>query len=271
MDMTALGRLTARAGRRGALSPLRKVTAAALLLAALTYLALILGTGGSSEAVGLFGPHIALAVAIALTIIAGFRWAPWLAVVAMAVFFIEPLLFARRDLTNAGDLEAFAEIAILLAGLAVGIVAGIATIIENRRAEPARGMPVWLRASALGAAAFALGAILTVAIQQPQTVTGVSPEVLATLPTVTTKNLKYDQSEIQARVGETVALRLVNDDSTTHYFEIDELDVHAVIGPGKTSLAIFKPTQAGSYLIYCGPHSDKHHGTGMVARLIVSQ
>jgi plastocyanin len=39
--------------------------------------------------------------------------------------------------------------------------------------------------------------------------------------------------------------------------------------PGKSSLALFTPTEPGTYTFYCQPHADKAAGTGMVGTLIV--
>jgi plastocyanin len=271
MDIAVIGKIASRA-RWASLSPLGKLTLAALLLTGLDYLALILGAGASSDAVSLFAPHIAIAVVLVLIVAAGFRWAPGLAAVVMVGLFIEPLVFARRDLTNPGDLKSFAGIVSLLAILTVGVPAAVGATVQNYRLPLAdRRAPDWLRTGLVGVAALALGAILTVTIQPSQTVAGVSPEVLATLPTIMAHDFAFDPPELQAKVGETVALRLENTDSTTHYFDIDALDVHVTMGPGKSSLAVFRPTQPGTYLIYCGAHSDKHAGTGMVGKLIVTE
>jgi plastocyanin len=71
------------------------------------------------------------------------------------------------------------------------------------------------------------------------------------------------------KAGETVALRLENADSEGHSFDIDELGVHALIPSGEASLALFKPTQPGSYTFYCTPHYSKETGQGMKGTLIV--
>ena len=74
---------------------------------------------------------------------------------------------------------------------------------------------------------------------------------------------------MRARVGETVALRLDNADTSVHYLDIDEFNVHAIMPAGKSNVAIFKPTQPGTYTFYCHPHADKAARTGMVGTLVV--
>jgi heme/copper-type cytochrome/quinol oxidase subunit 2 len=83
------------------------------------------------------------------------------------------------------------------------------------------------------------------------------------------RDFQFDQPKITAKVGESVALRLENADTSTHYFEIDELNVHALMPPGESNLTLFTPTQPGTYRFYCAPHSDKQTGEGMVGTLAV--
>ncbi len=71
------------------------------------------------------------------------------------------------------------------------------------------------------------------------------------------------------KAGETVALRLENGDSEGHSFDIDQFSVHTPMPSGKTSLALFKPTQPGTYTFYCTPHYNKETGEGMKGTLIV--
>jgi plastocyanin len=97
----------------------------------------------------------------------------------------------------------------------------------------------------------------------------VSPEALAALPALTARDYQFDQPELEAKVGETVALRLDNADTSTHYLDIDEFNVHAIMPPGKSNVALFKPTQPGTYTFYCQPHADKASRSGMVGTLIV--
>ena len=97
----------------------------------------------------------------------------------------------------------------------------------------------------------------------------VSPEALAALPALTAKDYRFDKPEIRAKVGEMVALRLDNADTSTTYLAIAELNVHALMPAGKSNVAIFTPTQPGTYTFYCRPHADKAARTGMVGTLIV--
>jgi FtsP/CotA-like multicopper oxidase with cupredoxin domain len=57
---------------------------------------------------------------------------------------------------------------------------------------------------------------------------------------------------------------------STHYFEVDELNVHALMPTGKDAVAIFRATQPGTCTFYCHPHANKATGQGMLGTLIVA-
>jgi plastocyanin len=89
------------------------------------------------------------------------------------------------------------------------------------------------------------------------------------MPVLKTENFAFAQTELKVKAGETVALRLENSDGETHFFDVDEFNIHAPVLPGEEGLALFKPTQAGTYTFYCAPHYDKATGEGMKGTLIV--
>jgi nitrite reductase (NO-forming) len=68
-------------------------------------------------------------------------------------------------------------------------------------------------------------------------------------------------------VGETVALRLENQDTSAHSFDIDEFTIHTLLPAGTTSLTLFTPSMLGTYTFYCSVPG--HREAGMVGTLIV--
>ena len=115
-----------------------------------------------------------------------------------------------------------------------------------------------------------MGALLVAAVVQGREGSGVSEEMLAQLPALSVKAAKFEQTELHARVGQTVALRLNNADGQGHSFDVDEFNVHAAMPGGKPSLALFTPTKPGTYTFYCALHYNKQTGQGMKGTLIVA-
>jgi plastocyanin len=159
---------------------------------------------------------------------------------------------------------------LLLTLAATGLVAGIGATIQNYR-QGERRMPRWLSYAFVALFALALGAILLSLVPQTTTSAGVSPEVLAGLPEIETKDFAFSQRFLKVKAGETVAFRLENTDGSAHSFDIDELGVHAPMAAGETGLALFQPTEPGTYTYYCSipGHADPVARTGMIGTLVV--
>ncbi|HMQ35620.1 MAG TPA: cupredoxin domain-containing protein [Chloroflexaceae bacterium] len=198
--------------------------------------------------------------------LAGLRWAP-----ALGLLPALPVLgmFVPMMLGDSGS-PLFPVGLIMAACGVLAVVLGVAATVQNY-ARPAaeRRLPRWAPAAVALVLGAAIGAQLLGLLPRPDVAAGVSPEVLATLPAVTTVGFEFDQPEIRVRAGETVALRLENADPEPHSFDIDELGVHAPMPVGETGLALFQPTEPGTYTFYCAPHYDKASGEGMKGTLIV--
>jgi plastocyanin len=214
-----------------------------------------------------------LAIIMALTLlVAGvcatrWRWAPLLAVVWCVASVIPGLQPYSYNLTHPAETGKFIGTVLDFGLLLLAVVAGVAaTVVGDRQVTQGRS-PRWLRGFLIGLAAFVLGASLVAAIPQAETTAGVSAEVLAQLPALTTAHDTFDRSELRAKVGETVALRLENSDASGHSFDIDAFNVHVPMPPGKPALALFKPTTPGTYTFYCSVPG--HREAGMVGTLIV--
>jgi plastocyanin len=249
---------------------LRTITVAAVAINALTFLLDMLMVGPNEINITHLIGELVFAGVVALR----FRWAPALGALLGALLLIEGYIFISRELTEPASAANFAFAAIFFATSAVTLVAGIGATVQNYRAPRSRPFvdppaPSWAYPVMFGLTTLTLGGILATAIQPHGALSGVSPEALAALPALTAKDFDFDRPKITAKVGESVALRLENADTSTHYFEIDELNVHALMAPGKSNLALFTPTQPGVYRFYCAPHADKQAGEGMVGTLVV--
>jgi len=249
---------------------LRTITVAALVANALLFGFDVFSSG--PDDINL--THVIISLVVAGIAALRFRWAPTVGALLCALQLVEGYMFLGSMLTEPDSAATFAFAAIFFAITIVGLVAGVAATVQNYRAPRSRPFvhppaPAWSYPSLLAIAALVLGGILSTAIQPRGVLPSFSPEALAALPALTAKDDMFDRREITAKVGETVVLRLDNADTTTHYLDIDEFNVHALIPAGKSNVALFKPTQPGTYTFYCHPHADKAARAGMVGTLVV--
>lgn len=249
---------------------LRMITATAFLIDALLWLFDVFSNGPDSLNV----THVVIPLVVAALVAWRRRWTPALGALVGGLLVLEGYIFIRDMLIQPANAVEFGHAAIFFGTALVALVAGIGATVQNYRAPRNRPFidpqaPSWAYAALLAFGALILGGMLTTAIQPRSTLPGVSPEALAVLPALQTKDYMFAQREIRAKVGETVTLRLDNADDTTHYLDIDEFNVHAIMPAGKSNIAIFTPTEPGTYTFYCRPHANKATGEGMVGKLIV--
>lgn len=216
-------------------------------------------------------PELAIILALTLVIAAvcatGWRWAPHLTVFWAMLSVVPGLEPYWYDLTHPVETGTFIADLVGLASLFVAVMASIAAIRAGDRSVAMGQTPGWLRGFLIGTATFVLGASLVAAISAPDDSAGVSAETLAQLPALVSGRNTFDRTELQARVGESIALRLENSDTQVHYFDIDAFDVHVPMPTGKPALTLFTPTMPGTYTFYC--HIPGHTEAGMVGTLIV--
>ena len=208
---------------------------------------------------------MALTLGVAAICATPWRWAPLLAAVWCVVAIVPGLPPYAYNLTHPAETPAFIATVLGLAAYLVAIVAGVAATLVGDR--PARPAPRWLAGFLIGVAAFAVGASLVSLIPPTSATAGVSAAELAQLPALASADMKFGQTELRARVGETVALRLENSDSQRHYFDVDELNVHVAMPPSTAALALFRPSTPGTYTFYC--QVPGHREAGMVGTLII--
>jgi len=249
---------------------LRTITIAALVLNALLFGFNILSSGPDDISV----THVIISLVVAGIVALRLRWVPALGALLGALQLIEGGIFLTSMLTQPDSAASFAFAVLFFAISVAGLVAGVGATVQNYRAPRSRPFvdppaPGWTYPALRGLTALLLGGILTTAIQPHGVSSSFSPELMAALPALKAKDYQFNQSIITAKVGETVALRLDNADESTHYLDIDELNVHTIIPAGKSNVALFKPTQPGTYIFYCHPHADKDARAGMVGTLVV--
>ncbi len=208
-----------------------------------------------------------LTLVIATLCATRWRWAPLLAVLWVVVSVVPGAEPYTYNLTHPAETALFISTLISLVLLLLTVVAGVAATVSGERQGAEGSAPRWLMGFLIGTAAFVLGASLVATLPPPEATAGVSAEALAQLPALVSGRNTFDQPELRARVGQTVALRLENSDTQTHYFDIDAFDVHVPMPSGTPALALFTPSAPGTYTFYC--HIPGHREAGMVGTLIV--
>lgn len=252
---------------RQPLAALGKTTLAALIGVTLAVGYIMVVILGAFDVMGIV--FLSLPLIAAGIILTGWRWTPLLGTLIGGLLLVMlgpgiPFLLAQ-----AGS-PMLPPFLILVASSLVAVLGGIGATVQNyRRTADERRAPRWLPYGVTALAALVIGAIAMAAVPQPGVDTGIDPAALAGVPTLAAQDFEFGQSEIRVKAGETVTLRLENADPEMHYFDLDELNIHAPMPIGKTGIAIFKPTQPGEYTFYCKPHSNKETGEGMIGKLIV--
>jgi plastocyanin len=252
-----------RVTRRAPLSALTKLTIASLFgfVGVLVYAQTILvGQFSLQETI------FALVLLFVAGLIArGWRWSPLLGALISALIIGSNPAIIINDLTHPEAFHFFVSVLVAVAIAVVGIIAGISATIQNYRSQERRTPRVMVPAL-VALATFCLGATLVGALPR-ETSSGVSPEMLAALPAIVTPEFHFDQTKITTKVGTTTALRLDNPHSAQHSFDVDEINVHVPVAPGKQSLILFTPTTPGSYTFYCA--IPGHRELGMEGTLVV--
>lgn len=249
---------------RKSLAALGRLTVGALVGIALGFVYL------QAAIIGLLIPPLTIFAVISLLIAAvvamGWRWTPLLGALWSAFMLVGNSEDLAYNLARPQIFHEFAFSLVMLAVPLIGLVAGIGATIQNYRNPTDRRTPRLLGYGLTTIVALCLGAMLA-AIPQVGASTGVSPEALAALPAVTSPGgLQFDRTELRAKVGETVALRLANPSGEAHSFDIDAFNIHVPMPAGENALALFKTTTAGTYTFYCGVPA---HREVMVGKLIV--
>jgi plastocyanin len=212
-------------------------------------------------------PTVLATITVVLAGIAatGWRWAALLGTVWLILVDATSASVIGYHLARPENTHDFAFYVVVLGFSVAGVVSGIAALLQHGRGQLVP-TPRWLPMFLVAVAMLCLGAVAVEVIPR-RSAANISSTVLAELPAVRTANFAFDRTEIRTKVGETVALRLENADSATHAFAIDALDVDVPMPNGETALALFRPTDPGTYTFHCSvPHHEQMRGTLIVER-----
>ncbi|MGF1652232.1 MAG: cupredoxin domain-containing protein [Actinomycetales bacterium] len=221
-------------------------------------------------------PELALSSGLAITVAAVLvlrrvPGAPLLAV-ALSLFLV---LFPALRKYYAFSLERPDETVGLVFSVAALAVAGVAattgltaTVARFRLLPPTRA------AAGVAATVGLVAAVVTGALiartAPPDQGADLSDAELAALPQVVMDDFRFTPDRIEIVTGEDLVVRLVNDDTETYRFTIDELDVDVVVPSGRSAVARVTPAAAGTLTFYSSEEGGEHRDLGMVGEIVVA-
>jgi len=182
------------------------------------------------------------------------RWAVVVPVVlALALLaLLAPMLPYALAHPEAG-LE-FVAITWLALGALVGIIGGVASLLQWRRGRATPGATRSQRqALAILVTLPALLAVVGFGTWLAARTTLTTAERGNAMP-VTMRDSTYSLAEIQTQAGAGVRLAVANQDAGAHTFTLPEAGVDVFIPPGAERLVEFQAPAAGTYTWYCVPH-----------------
>lgn len=213
-------------------------------------------------------PFIAPFVAVPLLCAGAVRWfgsrARVVGMLAGLALLAVTVPFAADVIGHPDSFFDFFPVTSMLVGAVLALGGSLASAFWRHRGRdrPPPARVVWAAAIAVLAVLAVLSAVLTMTGRHSVSAVdrfGAEP--------VTLVDFAFEPSELTARAGRRARFVVRNDDLALHTFTIDELGVDAVVKPGRELLVELTPEEAGSYLLYCRPHTQD--GEGMVATLTV--
>lgn len=228
--------------------------------------ALIAGLSVGEEIV-FFGPAILVPLVAAGLVWRFGLWAKIVGIVAaLAVaFMLFWLAFGLGYPTSPGD---FVPGVLLPLGVLLAVGAGVAGIVGHRRKHYQVGASSGERR--IGVAALGLVALALVVSTGLMLATRSTAETAGQMA-VAMSDFEFDSDTYTVSAGETTTVVARNSDPFIHTFSIPDLGIHEVVAPGSEA-TIDITAEAGTYTLYCEPHSDMTESdpeeAGMAARLV---
>jgi uncharacterized cupredoxin-like copper-binding protein len=87
--------------------------------------------------------------------------------------------------------------------------------------------------------------------------------------TLVAEDIAWNQTLIEAKVGDTIQLTLRNDGALDHDFVLEELGIDVPLAPGEQQTITFVVTEAGTLDYICSVPG--HQDAGMEGQIIVSE
>lgn len=206
-----------------------------------------------------------LLLAAAALVVTGVRWAPALALPVGLAVLDRVQVYVPFSLERPDDLAGVLFSAACLVSVGIGAVAGpLAT--WNAYRPPARGAT---GVSVVGGVALAAGmAVVFAGAAEPDQGRGLSRAEVAELPVVVMDDYTFTPSRLDVAAGEETAVRLVNDDTETYSFVVDELGVSVTVPSGREAVVRLRADAPGPLAFYSAEEAGEHRELGMEGVLV---
>ena len=211
--------------------------------------------GGNAEAAFGFGPPAVLSLIVALVL--------WLTgrgiIVALVWSILALLLFAIGEVVGGlpalGHPEGFSDFVPALLRAVGSVLAFTGTLLTQIQTRRARGSPTALRGGTraekrlllAGAAVLVIIAVLSAVFTYTT-----NADLDAPPGAVVVKNRgdEFYPRDVRLDIGRNQVL-VVNNDSYSHTFSVDDLDLDVYIGPRANRLITFNAAREGKFDLYC--------------------
>lgn len=180
------------------------------------------------------------------------RFGTWAKVVGIVIALasIGAMFWTAFGLAEPASFFDFVPGLLVVPGALIAIGASIGAIVAGRRGHTSTGREGKERRT-INAVVAVVGALA--AVSAVLTVVGRSTvETPEGASTVTLANFEFDRSAYEEAAGAQVVVK--NDDPFLHTFTIDDLDIDVEVGPNGSALVDI-PAEAGTYVLYCRPHT----------------
>jgi len=180
------------------------------------------------------------------------RFGTWAKVVGIVIALasIGAMFWTAFGLAEPASFFDFVPGLLVVPGALIAIGASIGAIVAGRRGHTSTGREGNERRT-INAVVAVVGALA--AVSAVLTVVGRSTvETPEGASTVTLANFEFDRSAYEEAAGAQVVVK--NDDPFLHTFTIDDLDIDVEVGPNGSALVDI-PAEAGTYVVYCRPHT----------------
>lgn len=195
----------------------------------------------------------------------------WMKVVAIVLGIVTAMMlfWTMFGITALSSFFDFVPALLVVPGVLIGLVAGVASILAGRRNEGRTSVAehrVILGVLAVLGVLVVASAVLSVTNRETVSDADAADADLV----VELKDFEFDAERYDAAAGSTILVK--NSDPFLHTFTVDDLGVDVSLNGGSEKL-ITLPTDTGTFVLYCEPHTSDPDDPGdddMASEITVS-